>query len=119
MNNKRGFFQMPPVNLGLHHPGMGTLLNAKLAPQVRRKVLLEAHKYTANEAFADGIVDAAVPPEEMFDVALKLAEKWKSKAKMGVYSLLRGELIGQAAKAYRDVSYVHGRETTREPKMKL
>ena len=119
MNSKRGYWQMPPVNEGLHHTGMGTLLNAKLAPQVRRKVLLEGHKYKAPEALADGIIDAAEEPEKMYDVALALAEKWKSKAKMGVYSLLRGELIGEAAKAYRDISYVHGRQTTREPKVKL
>ncbi|KIW06486.1 uncharacterized protein PV09_02922 [Verruconis gallopava] len=119
MNRRRGYFQMPPVNLGLHHPGMGTLLNAKLAPPVRRKVLLEAHKYTATEALADGIIDVAEEPENMLQTALALAEKWKSKAKMGVYSLLRGELVGEAARAYRDVSYIHGRETTREPKMKL
>ena len=110
---------MPPVNAGLHHPGMGTLLNAKLRPQVRRKVLLEAHKYKAPEALVDGIIDAAEPPEKMFDAALALAEKWKSKAKMGVYGLLRGELVAEALKAYRQISYVHGRVTSREPKLKL
>jgi enoyl-CoA hydratase/carnithine racemase len=101
---------MPPVNLGLHHPGIGTLLNAKLAPKVRWKVLLEAHKYTATEAFKDGIIDAAVEPEKMFDTALEVAEKWKSKAKMGVYGLLRGELVGEALNAYRDIAYVHSRK---------
>lgn len=119
MNSKRGFFQMPPVNLGLHHPGMGSLLRAKLAPQIRRKVLLEAHKYTATEAVKDGIIDEAVEPEKMLDAALHLADRWKSKAKMGVYGVLRGELVGEAAQAYRDISYVHSRETTREPKVKL
>lgn len=110
---------MPPVNAGLHHLGMGTLLNAKLAPKVRRKVLLEAHKYKAPEALADGIVDAIEEPEKMLGVAVALAQQWKSKAKMGVYGLLRGELIPEALKAYRENSYVHGRETSREPKVKL
>ena len=119
MNSTRGYWQMPPVNAGLHHHGMGTLLTAKLQPQVRRKVLLEAHKYKAPEALADGIIHAAEPPEKMFDVAMELAEKWKSKAKMGVYGVLRGELVGEALKAYREISYVHGRATSREPKMKL
>lgn len=32
------------------------------------------------------------PPEKMLDHALKLANKVKSKAKMGVYGLLRGEV---------------------------
>jgi enoyl-CoA hydratase/carnithine racemase len=119
MNSRRGFFQMPPVNLGLHHPGMGSLLRAKLLPAVRKKVLLEAHRYTAQEAFQDGLVDAAVPPEEMFSLALNLANKWKGKAKMGVYGILRDELVGEAAAAYRNISYIHSRETTREPKVKL
>lgn len=110
---------MPPVNAGLHHPGMGSLIQAKLAPHVRRKVLLEAHKYKALEALEDGIVDVAVPPEEMFDAALKLAEKWKSKAKMGVYGVLRNELAGEATAAYQAVSYVHHKPTSREPKVKL
>jgi enoyl-CoA hydratase/carnithine racemase len=60
-----------------------TLPRAKLAPHVARKVLLQAHRYKAQEALEDGIVDAIAPPEKMFDVALELAEKWKSKAKMG------------------------------------
>lgn len=119
MNSKRGFWQMPPVNAGLHHPGMGSLLRAKLNPQIRRKVLLEAYKYKAEEAVQDGIVDIAAPPEQMLDVALEYAKKWKSKAKMGVYGLLRNELVGEATAAYQAVSYVHHKQTSREPKVKL
>lgn len=98
---------------------MGSLLRAKLNPQVRRKVLLEAHKYKAEEAVADGIIDVAVTPEQMFNVALEFAKQWKSKAKMGVYGLLRNELVGEATAAYQAVSYVHHKQTSREPKIKL
>jgi enoyl-CoA hydratase/carnithine racemase len=66
---------------------------------VRQKVLLEAYRYKGVEALEDGIVDAVAPPEKMLDVALKLAEKWKSKSKMGVYGVLRNELVGEATKA--------------------
>ena len=76
----------------------------------------------------------------MFDVAMELAEKWKSKAKMGnvlsatmleraytnrtqhcigVYGVLRNELVGEAARSYQQASYIHHRETSREPKIKL
>lgn len=96
-----------------------TLLRAKLAPHVARKVLLQAHRYKAPEALEDGIVDAIAPPEKMFEVALELAEKWKSKAKMGVYGVLRSELVGEALSAYQRNSYVHHRETSREPRIKL
>lgn len=110
---------MPPVNAGLHHDGMGSLVRLKLAPKVARKVLLEAHKYTGKQALEDGIVDYIAPPDKMFDVAMELAEKWKSKAKMGVYGLLRHELWGAASDAYARNSYIHSRQTTREPKVKL
>lgn len=110
---------MPPINLGLHHDGIGSLPRLKLAPKVARKVLLEAHRFKAPEAFEDGIVDVIVPPEEMFEKALEMAEKWKSKAKMGVYSLLRNELWGEATGKYAASSYVHGRETSLQPKVKL
>ena len=119
MNSQRGYWQMPPVNAGLHHPGMGTLLRAKLAPRVARKVLLEAKRYKAPEALEDGIVDAIAPPDEMLAVALELAGKWTGKAKMGVYGVLRNELVGEANRAYQMNSYVHHRETAREPKVKL
>lgn len=119
MNAERGFWQMPPVNIGLHHDGMGSLVSLKLRPQVARKILLEAHKYTSKEAFADGIVDQICPPDTMLEAAINMAEKWKSKAKMGVYGLLRDELWGRATEAYARNSYVHRKETAREPKVKL
>ncbi|KAK5943761.1 hypothetical protein PMZ80_004770 [Knufia obscura] len=119
MNSQRGFFQMPPVNAGLHHDGMGSLLRLKLAPRVTRHVLLEAHKFTGKEALADGIVDWIEPPEKLMGKALEVAEQWKGKAKMGVYALLRNELWGAATEHYARNSYVHRKETAREPKVKL
>lgn len=119
MNSKRGYLSMPPVNLGLHFPGIGTLPRLKLQPKIARKMLLEAHKWTGEEALADGIVDAIAKPEEMFDVALDLARKWAPKAKMGVYSLLRNELYGEAGKAFREISYVYGRRTDLPAKAKI
>lgn len=110
---------MPPMDLGLHFDGMGALLQAKLSPQVARKVLLQAHKYTAKEALADGIVDAIAAPSEMLDAALNLANTWKSKAKMGVYGVLRSELYGNAYRAFQHLSYVHSRVLQREAKVKL
>lgn len=74
---------MPPVNLGLHFEGIGSLPRLKLRPQVARKMLLEAHKWTAEEALQDGIVDAIAEPDRMLDEALEIAAKWAPKAKMG------------------------------------
>ncbi|PCH05667.1 Crotonase, core [Penicillium occitanis (nom. inval.)] len=83
MNSRRGFISMPPVDLGLHFNGIGSLPRLKLSPPVARKMLLEACRWTGKEALQDGIVDLIAEPEQMFDVALELARKWASKAKMG------------------------------------
>ncbi|CAI7629935.1 unnamed protein product [Penicillium bialowiezense] len=119
MNSRRGFISMPPVNLGLHFDGIGSLPRLKLRPQVARKMLLEAHKWTGQEALEDGIVDVVAAPEEMLNVALKIGEKWAPKAKMGVYALLRQELWGDATKKFQRISYVHGRTTSEPAKAKI
>ncbi|KAK5136249.1 hypothetical protein LTR08_003856 [Meristemomyces frigidus] len=119
MNSQRGYFSMPPINLGLHFPGIGALLRLKLRPQVARKMLLEAHRWTGKEALEDGIVDAVAEPDKMFDVAMELARQWAPKAKMGVYSLLRNELYGDAGRAFREISYVHGKATEQPAKAKI
>lgn len=110
---------MPPVDLGLHFPGIGFLPRLKLRPQVARKMLLEAHKWTGKEALEDGIVDEIAEPSEMLNVALIKAKKIQGKAKMGVYSLLRSELWGEASEAFRKISYVHGKATNTSPKAKI
>ncbi|KAK4508311.1 hypothetical protein PRZ48_002049 [Zasmidium cellare] len=119
MNSQRGFISMPPVNLGLHFPGIGALPRLKLRPQVARKMLLEAHRWTGKEALEDGIVDAVAEPEKMLEAALELARKVAPKAKMGVFSLLRNELYGEAGRAFREISYVHGRTTGEAAKAKI
>jgi enoyl-CoA hydratase/carnithine racemase len=119
MNARRGFFSMPPVDLGLHFPGIGFLPRLKLRPQVARKMLLEVHRWTGKEALEDGIVDAVAEPGEMLDVALKKAREIQGRAKMGVYSVLRNELWGEAAEKIRGISYVHGRRVTAPAKAKI
>ncbi|KAF2127135.1 ClpP/crotonase [Dothidotthia symphoricarpi CBS 119687] len=119
MNSHRGFFSMPPVDLGLHFPGIGFLPRLKLRPQVARKMLLEAHKWTGKAALEDGIVDDIAEPEEMLQKALEKARSVQGKAKMGVYSLLRNELWGEAGEKIRGICYVHGRVVTAPAKAKI
>lgn len=83
MNSSRGFICMPPVDLGMHFDGIGTLPRMKLHPQVARKMLLEGHRWTGTEALKDGVVDYIAEPGRMLDVALDVANKWAPKAKMG------------------------------------
>lgn len=110
---------MPPVDLGLHFPGIGFLPRLKLCPQVARKMLLEAHRWTGKEAFADGIVDDVAAPKEMLEVAFKKARSIQGKSRMGVYSVLRNELWGEAAEKIRGICYVHGKLVTAPAKAKI
>ncbi|KAJ5404558.1 hypothetical protein N7509_004429 [Penicillium cosmopolitanum] len=119
MNSRRGYFCMPPVDLGLHFDGMGSLLRSKVSPQVARKILLEAYRYTGREALEDGIVDAVAEPEGLDSLAMQLATRWKTKACGNVYGVLRGELVKPAVKSFSALSYVHSRPTSRTPKVKL
>ncbi|KAK1091457.1 hypothetical protein LTR48_006264 [Friedmanniomyces endolithicus] len=87
--------------------------------RVARAMLLEAKRWTGEEALKDGIVDFVAEPDKMLDVALDLARKWAPKAKMGVFSLLRNELYGEAGRAFREISYVHGKSTGSPAKAKI
>lgn len=82
-------------------------------------MLLEAYRWTGKEALADGVVDFSADAGEMMDVALGLARQWAPKAKMGVYSLLRNELYGDAGRAFREISYVYGKPTGLPAKAKI
>ncbi|KAK5936739.1 hypothetical protein PMZ80_011002 [Knufia obscura] len=119
MNSKCGFLSMPPVNLGLHFEGIGALPRLKLGPRIARKMLLEAHKWTGKEAFADGIVDAIAEPGQMLEVACKLAAEQALRASMGVYGLLRSELWGEALEKFKRISYTHRKKEGTEPKAKI
>lgn len=119
MNSERGFWCMPPVNLGLHFEGIGALARLKLHPRVARRVLLEGHRFTGVEALEAGIVDEIAPPEKMQAVAVRAARVHAHRATMGVYSILRNELWGDALEKFRKVSYVHGRRPSAPPRAKI
>lgn len=119
MNRRRGFISMPPVDLGLHFPGIGALPAAKLQPQVARKMLLEAHRWTGEEALKDGIVDEIAEPEEVERRAVEIAKRVAERAKMGVYGILRNELWRGVAEGLRGISYVHSRRVGSEAKAKI
>ncbi len=118
MNSERGFWCMPPVNLGLHFNGIGALVRLKLRPQIARRILLEAHRFTATEALQAGIVDDIANPSEMRDVAIRTALLHAPQATMGVYGLLRNELWGEALEKLRRLSYAHGQRPA-APRVKI
>jgi len=103
------YFSLPAIDLGLSFPGMSILPRLKLAPQVARKMVLEAHRWTPEEALKDGIVDLVVDEIEIVGKAREVAEKWMVKAKAGAYGVLRNELWSDAGKAFREISFVHNK----------
>lgn len=119
MNSKRGFISMPPVNLGLCFDGIGTLPRLKLSPQIARKMLLHAHKWTGEAALQDGIVDEIADPKDMRNRAIEVAKIHSERARMGVYALLRAELWGDALEAFKKISYVHRKRVGTAPKVKI
>ena len=119
MNSQRGFISMPPVNLGLHFDGIGSLPRLKLRPQIARKMLLEAHRWTGTVALEDGIVDGIATPDKMLDTAIAKAKEIAPKATMGVYGLLRSELWGEALDKLKTISYVHRKRVGTSPKAKI
>ena len=100
---------MPPVDLGLPFDGIGLLPRLKLHPRVARKMLLQAHRWTAEEAVAGGIIDEAVDPEKMRARAVELAKEHAPRAKAGVFALLRNEPYGQASRQLQLLSHRHHR----------
>jgi Delta3-Delta2-enoyl-CoA isomerase len=107
MNSERGFWCIPLVDLGLHFDGIGALARLKLQPQVARPVLLEAHRFTRAEALQAGIVDEISRPDEMRAIAIRAGRQHAHRATMGVSSLLRNELWGDALEKFKSVSYAH------------
>lgn len=107
------------MDLGISFPGIGTLPRLKLRPQVARAMLLEARRWTGKQALEDGIVDVIAGPDQILAEALKIANQWAPKARMGVYATLRNELCGEAVEKLRSISFVRSRETAERTKAKI
>ncbi len=74
MREDRGYFCLPEADLGLPFtPGMTAFLTARLSPPVAHRAMVTAHRYTATEALAAGIVAEAAPEDEVVDRAAALA----------------------------------------------
>lgn len=65
---------------------MASLLSHRLTPQVMRKTMLTAHRWTAPESLAAGIVDEVVSGdgEAVITRALELADSMKKHSASGV-----------------------------------
>jgi enoyl-CoA hydratase/carnithine racemase len=96
MREDRGYFCLPEADIGLPFtPGMTALLKARLSAASAHEAMLTARRYSAQEALAAGIMDAAVPSEQVLEVAVERAAALMGKPRATVAAIKRG-LYGEA-----------------------
>ena len=102
MRADRGFFSMPEVDIKIPFTeGMAALIQARLTPQNALTVMTTAHRYGGTDAAAAGIVDRAVPEDQVRPAAIELAASLADKdattlaaIKQGMYAHVVRALTG-------------------------
>ncbi|RHZ71426.1 hypothetical protein Glove_258g38 [Diversispora epigaea] len=95
MRSDKGYICMNEVDIPSPlHPGMAAIVRIKMLPKTYRNCVLQGHKFTAQEALENQLVDIIVEGEkEVLSEAKKLGNKWAGKAKAGaIYGLLKKEM---------------------------
>lgn len=81
MRADRGFFCLPEVDIQIPFtPGMGALIQARLAPQTAHEAMTTGRRYGGQDARVAGIVDEAVAEERVLAAALERARPLAGKA---------------------------------------
>lgn len=81
MREDRGFWCLPEVDIDLPFTaGMNALITARLAPQTAHEAMTTARRYGGADARDAGIVDRAVPEDQVVPAALDLAREHRSRA---------------------------------------
>ena len=74
MRADRGFWSLPEINIKIPFTeGMAALIQARLTPQVAHLAMTTAHRFGGEDAFRAGIVDHAVPEDEVLGTAIETA----------------------------------------------
>lgn len=69
-------YSLPEVRVGVHFPeGAMAVVRGELGPILARRMALCDQRLSAEEALANGILDALVPPERLLDEALATAAR--------------------------------------------
>ncbi|KAG8801509.1 hypothetical protein FRC17_006638 [Serendipita sp. 399] len=112
MKAKKAWLSMNELLFGAPIPrSVAVLFNAKCVDSmVVRKIFLEAHRFTAQEAFKVKLVDEIVDGDSsaVFGASVKLAHKVSYLSKLGVYGLIKREIyhlpIAELAEEHRIIS---------------
>ncbi|KAG8804911.1 hypothetical protein FRC17_005832 [Serendipita sp. 399] len=93
MKAKKAWLSMNELLFGAPIPrGAAVLFNTKCVDSmVVRKIFLEAHRFTAEEAFEAKLVDEIVDGDSsaVLEASVKLAHKISNLSKLGVYGLIK------------------------------
>lgn len=74
MRTERGFFCFPEVNIGIAFTeGMAALVQSKLSAAQARDAMLTGRRFDGGQAAAAGLVDDAVPVDQLVERAVQLA----------------------------------------------
>lgn len=99
MRADRGFFCLNEVDLGMPlSPGLAALVTNRLGGRLLRDVVLAGKRFGGEECAAHGVVDAAVPQDELLPRALECARGMAGKNR-GAYGALKRNIYGEAIAA--------------------
>lgn len=81
MRADRGYFCLPEVDISIPFtPGMGALIQARLAPQTAHEAMTTGRRYGGPDAVVAGIVQDAVAESEVLAAAVERARPLATKA---------------------------------------
>jgi enoyl-CoA hydratase/carnithine racemase len=80
MRADRGFFCLPEVDINIPFtPGMAALIQGKLTPAAAHEAMTTGRRFGGTDAATAGLVDAAVPEEDVLPKALERARALTGK----------------------------------------
>ncbi|CAG8819109.1 22866_t:CDS:2, partial [Cetraspora pellucida] len=93
MRTDRGFMCMNEVEIPSPlHPGMAAIIRTKMTPKIYRDCILQAHRFSGQDALNQGLVDIIAPEKDVLPKAKELALKWSKYASAGdIYGDLKKE----------------------------
>jgi Delta3-Delta2-enoyl-CoA isomerase len=99
----------------------GALMRAKFpSSTLLRKIALEGHRFTPQEALAEGLLDYIAPSAEVLNKAIEIAEGIAPNARTGVWGLMKRDLYMNVLEAcVRDNRVINARVEDERAKARL
>lgn len=90
MREDRGYFCLPSVDVGIpFSPGMSALISAKLPQPIAHDLVVSCRQVGGAEAAAAGIVNRAVPEDDVLAVATDHAARYAGKDRATLHTVKR------------------------------